>query len=317
MVSPPARPPPAPDAADTNALPGILCMSGGALALSVNDMAVKSLSGTYALHQVILLRSLIGIAFVVFVILVSGTGLRQLVTVRPGAHLVRVSFIVLSNLTFYLGLSVLPLADGVAIAFISPLLVTALSALVLGERVPPRLWLTLFVGLLGVVVMVRPGAGVIRPEALLVALSAASYACAHLMTRRMKTTESATTLAFYGQLGFVVVSTAFGVIVGDGHLAQATGGPLDFLFRPWLWPPAQDWPAFLATGVAVAAAGILLAQAYRLCRVAVVAPFEYVAMPMAIFWGVVVFGRWPSPWAWLGIALICGAGLLALYERRS
>lgn len=292
-------------------------MSGGALALSINDMAVKSLSGAYALHQVILIRSLIGVLFVFSVILGTRTGFRQLRTRRWAEHLMRVGLVMVSNVTYYLGLSVIPLADGVAIAFISPLLVTALSALVLGETVGPRLWAPLVVGLLGVMVMMRPGLGAIQPASLLIVISAVCYASAHIMTRRMKDTETAITLGFYVQVGFIAVSASFGLVAGDGHLAQSTGGPLDFLFRAWTWPPIADWPAFLSTGVAVAAAGILVAQAYRLCSVAVVAPFEYVAMPLAIFWGVLVFGRWPDLSAWIGIALICGAGLFALADKRA
>jgi drug/metabolite transporter (DMT)-like permease len=287
-------------------------MLSGAFALSVSDMSVKFLSGGYPLHEVILIRSLIGIAFVVAVILVTGTGFRQLQTHRAGAHLVRVGFVLLSNVTYYLGLAMLPLADGVAIAFIGPLIITALSAVVLGEVVGLRRWMAVLVGFVGVLVMLRPGSGLIQFAALLVAFSAVSYSCAHLMTRRMRTTESAIALGFYVQAGFIAVSALMGLTVGDGRLAGTQNATRDYLFRAWVWPTAADWPFFAATGIAVATAGILIAQAYRLSNAAVVAPFEYAAMPLAIFWGVLVFNQWPDPTAWIGIVLICGAGLFAL-----
>ena len=296
-------------------LTGVLCALGGSVSLSVNDMAVKSLSGHYALHQVILVRAAIGILFILGVILVTGTGFRQLLTSRPKDHLIRVSFVMVSNVTYFLGLAALPLADAVAIAFISPLLITALSVLVLGERVGPRRWAAVAVGLVGVLVMMRPGTGVIQPPALLVLASATCYASTHMMTRRMKDTEGTITLGFYVQLGFFLVSLMMGLWVGDGHLAEAPGTILAFLFRPWIWPPVADWPAFLATGLAVTIGGLLIAQAYRLCEAALVAPFEYTAMPFAIFWGVVIFGQWPEMTAALGIALICGAGLYALWRE--
>ena len=294
---------------------GILFAIGGGLTLSVNDVAIKFLSGSYALHQVILTRAFIGMALVLGVIYVSGTGFRQLITRRPKDHLIRVSIVMISNVTYFLGLAALPLADAVATAFIAPILVTLLSVVILGERVGPRRWAAVAVGMLGVLVMLRPGAGVIKPAAILVLISALCYAGSHMMTRRMRDTESAMTLNFFVQCGFIVVSTCMGLWVGDGHLAGSSDPSLAFLFREWVWPPMPDWPAFLATGMAVGIGGLMMSQAYRTCEAGLVAPFEYVGMPMAIFWGVVVFHQWPDAIAWVGIALICGAGLYTFWRE--
>lgn len=294
---------------------GILLAIGGSAVFSVNDVAIKALSGGYALHQVILTRSVISLIFVVCFMCCTGTGLRQLRTGRLRGHLMRVGFVMVSNIAYFLGLAALPLADAVAIAFISPLVVTLLSTLVLGEHVGPRRWAAVAVGLLGVIVMMRPGAGALQPAALLVLISACSYASTHMMTRRLKDTESAATLNFYVQVGFIFVSCAFGLTVGDGHLAGSANPSLAFLFRAWIWPPVADWPWFLATGLSVAIGGLMISQAYRLCAAAVVAPFEYAAMPLAILWGVTIFGQWPDLTAWFGIALICGAGLYTLWRE--
>ncbi len=296
-------------------LRGILFALGGALILSVNDVAIKSLSGTYALHQVILTRALVGMAVVLTVIALSGTGFRQLVTRRPGGHFLRVSIVMVSNVTYFLGLAALPLADAVATAFIAPIFVTLLSSVVLGEKVGPRRWSAVAVGMLGVVIMLRPGAGVIHAAALLVLISAFCYASSHMLTRHMRRTESAMTLNFFTTLGFIIVSSAMGLWVGDGHLSGSADPSIAFLFRPWVWPPAHDWPAFLATGLAVSIGGLMMSQAYRTTEAALVAPFEYAGMPMAIFWGVVVFGSWPDTIAWAGIALIGGAGLYTLWRE--
>jgi drug/metabolite transporter (DMT)-like permease len=226
-----------------------------------------------------------------------------------------VSIVMVSNVTYFVGLSLMPLADAVATAFVAPLLVTLMSAVILGEQVGPRRWAAVAVGMVGVVIMTRPGAGVIQPAAILVLISAFCYASSHMMTRRMRLTESAMTLNFFVQCGFILVSLSFGVFAGDGHLAQAPGSTWEFLFRPWHVPPVGDWWAFLATGVAVGVGGLMMSQAYRTTEAALVAPFEYVGMPMAIFWGVVVFGSWPDATAWAGIALICGAGLYTLWRE--
>ena len=294
---------------------GIFFAIGGGLVLSVNDVSIKFLSGAYPLHQIILIRALVGLAFLFILLRVTGLGFGQLLTRRPKDHLIRVSIVMVSNVTYFLGLAAMPLADAVAVAFVSPLLVTLLSIVVLGEKVGPRRWAAVGVGMLGVLVMLRPGSGVIQPAAILVLISALCYASSHMMTRRMRDTESAFTLNFYVQCGFILVSTTMGLVVGDGHLSGSTDASLAFLLRPWVWPPAHDWPAFLATGLAVGIGGLMMSQAYRLSEAALVAPFEYVGMPMAIFWGVVMFGTWPDATAWVGIALICGAGLYTLWRE--
>ena len=294
---------------------GILLALGGGITLSMNDLAIKALSGTYALHQVILIRAFIGMALVLGVMWYSAAGLRQIRTRRMGAHALRVSIVMVSNITYFVGLSLMPLADAVAVAFVAPLFVTLMSAVILREHVGPRRWAAVAVGLLGVVIMTRPGQGVIQPAAILVLISAFCYASSHMMTRRMRDSESAMTLNFYVQVGFILVSTGFGLIAGDGHLAQAPGSTWEFLFRPWHLPPVSDWWAFAATGLAVGIGGLMMSQAYRTTEAALVAPFEYIGMPMAIFWGVVVFGTWPDQTAWAGIALICGAGLYTLWRE--
>ena len=306
---------PADQPAPNLALTGILLALGGSVMLSVNDVAIKFLSGDYPLHQVILTRAIIGLVFLMALIRVSGTGFAQLRTGRPLDHLIRVSIVMVSNVTYFLGLAALPLADAVAVAFVSPLFVTLLSVVTLGETVGPRRWAAVCAGMVGVIIMLRPGGGVIQPAAILVLISAFCYASSHMMTRRMRLTESAMTLSFYVQIGFVLVSTTMGLVAGDGKFAGSANPSLAFLLRSWTFPPMADWPAFLATGLAVAIGGLMVSQAYRTCEAGLIAPFEYAGMPMAILWGVVVFGTWPDATAWVGIALICGAGLYTLWRE--
>lgn len=297
-----------------SALPGILLLAGGTALFTLNDMAVKHLSGGYALHQIILIRSLIGMAFLLVLMGRSPRGFAQVLTRNTRLHLLRVSVIMVSNLVYYTGLAYMEIADAAAISYISPLAITALSVLFLGEHVGPRRWAAVGVGMLGIVVMLRPGAGVFQPAALLVALSAFLYATGNLLTRRMGGSESAMTLSFYVQFGFILLCIAMGLWAGDGHLA--TDDPLwGFVFRPWVRPPGADWPWLLATGLSTSIGGLMVAQAYRTTEIGLIAPFEYTGMPMAIFWGVTVFGTWPDLTSWLGIALICGSGLYVTWRE--
>ena len=297
------------------ALVGILSAVGGSLVFSVNDVAIKFLSGSYALHEVVLIRSAVGLMVMLCCILPFHGGLPALRTQRLATHLLRALCVVASNLFYFLGLAAMPLADAVAVFFVAPLLITALSVPLLGEQVGPRRWFAVGLGLVGVIVMLRPGAGTFHRAALLPLVSAFCYACMHMLTRRMGMAEKAVTMAFYVQLSFICVCLLMGLVVGDGHLSQQSDPSLAFLFRGWSWPHRGDWPILIASGTASATGGFLIAQAYRICEAGLVAPFEYAAMPMAIFWGATVFGTWPDTTAWVGIALICGGGLYMFWRE--
>jgi drug/metabolite transporter (DMT)-like permease len=198
---------------------------------------------------------------------------------------------------------------------VSPLLMTILSVVVLGEKVGPRRWAAVGLGLLGVVIMFRPGEGLFQPAAILVLISALSYAAVNMMTRHMRATESAFALNFYVQCGFIIVCTGMGLAVGDGRFAGSDDASLAFLLRGWVWPATEDWPAFIACALSVSIGGLMIGQAYRLGEAALVASFEYVALPLAVIWGLVVFGTLPDVWGWVGIALIMAAGLYTLWRE--
>lgn len=300
--------------ARSQALTGILLAAGGSLIFSLNDLAIKLLSDSYALHQIILIRAVVAMGFILLVLGFSAQGFRQIATRLPATHLLRVAIIMVSNVTFFVGLAKMPLADAVAVAYVSPIIITLLSIVVLGEKVGPRRWAAVIVGMVGVIVMLRPGAGVIQPAAILVLISAALYASGNLLARKMGSTESAMTMGFYVQVGFIVVSLAMGLWAGDGRL-QAEGSLWEFLFRPWFWPPMADWPLFLLTGLSVGIGGLMVTQAYRTVEAGLIAPFEYVGMPAAILWGLVIFGTLPDATGWIGIALICGSGLYVIWRE--
>lgn len=282
---------------------------------SLNDTAIKFLSTGYALHQVVLIRAIIAAALLLAIIVPLEGGFGVLKTRRIGMHLIRGFCVVFANMTFFIGLSVLPLADTVAVFFISPLIITALSVVILGEKVGPRRWLAVCAGLLGVVIMVRPGSDQFQIALLLPVLAAVAYAFLHILTRKIGATESAATMSVYIQLTFIVVSGVIGLALGQGQLA-GKGGPLfEFMLRGWSWPDTRDWWILGLLGVSSAFGGFFISQAYRLAQASVIAPLEYTAMPMAIIFGILFFDEWPELTSWIGMSLIIGAGLFVFWRE--
>lgn len=288
---------------------GVLCAVGASVAFTLNDVAIKALSGGYALHQIILIRSTLALILTLGVVMPLTGGFGQLRTARPAMHLLRGAFAVAANMCFFTALATMPLGEATAIFFVSPLILAILSVVILGETVGPRRWLAIGTGLVGVAIVIRPGGMSFSVVSLLPLIAASFYAANHIMTRILGTRESAATLAFYIQITFCMFSLAIGVTLGDGRFDQdAQGAVLSFLTRAWIWPPVGDWPLLALAGLGSAAGGLLISQAYRICEAALIAPLEYVALPMAILWGFLVFGEWPDPIAWIGITLILSGG---------
>ena len=294
---------------------GALCAATSVIFFSINDVAIKFLSGGYALHQVVLIRSLIGLLIIVTIIAPLTTGRNIARTKKLKMHMLRGLCVVVANMTFFLGLAAMPLADAVAIFFISPLVITLFSVLFLGEVVGPRRWAAIAVGFIGVLVMMRPGTASFQIASLLPLVAAICYAGLHTLTRRIGSTESAATMAFYIQIMFIIVGVLFGLIVGDGRFGDQSDPSLAFLFRAWSWPLPGDYPIFLTIGAGIAIAGYLISQAYRVAEASFVAPFEYLALPMSVILGMVVFGEYPGGWDYFGMALILGAGLFTVWRE--
>ncbi len=298
----------------------ILFILLGMLCISVNDMGIKLLSGDYPLHQMVFVRSAIGVA-ISFVILRAEGGFALLRTDRPLLHALRAALIVVANMTFFAALAVMPLGAATALFFVAPLFITLLAIPVLGEPVGRHRMAAIAVGLLGVGVMMAPGVDwgdIGRVSLLLPVAAAACYAGMQVLTRKLGARSAASAMAIYIQSAFLLVSTGFFLAAGDGRFADGVEHPAAiFLLRAWVWPAAGDWWLFGLLGLMSAAVGYCLSMAYKHGTASVVASYEYVALPLAIFWGWAVFGEVPRPVVWLGIALIAGAGLYVFARERA
>ena len=294
---------------------GILCAICAAISFSVNDVSIKFISGTYPLHEIVLFRALISLIISLAILVPLDGGYRQLRTTKLHLHLLRGLLVVLANSFFFLGLAVMPLSDATALFFIAPVVITMFSVIFLGETVGKFRWAATAVGLLGAVVMLRPTSASFQPEAALPILAAFCYAGIHILARRMRGTERASTLSVYIQIVFLFVGLAMAGLFGDGRLAPGDGGSLDFLLRAWIVPPLSDVRILLLIGLSSAIGGFCVSQAYRVSEAAVIAPFEYVALVMSIIWSVSIFGSWPDSIAWIGTGLILASGLVVFWRE--
>jgi drug/metabolite transporter (DMT)-like permease len=294
---------------------GIACAIIASIAFTLNDSGVKFLSGGYPLHEVVLIRALVGASLTFFILIPLEGGYSILKTSRPLIHLCRGLLVVMANMLFFLGLAVLPVADTTAIFFVAPLIITAFSVIFLKEKVSFLRWSAVAVGLCGVMIIARPGSESFQYAAFLPLAAAVCYAGMHTLTRKIGVSEKAATMAFYIQLTFVVVSAGFGLVAGDGRFAGSEDPSIDFLLRSWIWPERNDWFVMFGLGLLSATGGYFISQAYRQCEAALIAPCEYLSMILAVIWGITIFGEWPDWVTYSGIGLIVSAGWFVFWRE--
>jgi drug/metabolite transporter (DMT)-like permease len=289
---------------------GMLSVAAGVSAFSVQDVIVKALSGTYPVHQIVVLRSLVALPVLLGVTLAESGGTLRIH--RIGLHLARGLLLYVSYTTYYLALARLPIADTVALTFTVPFFVTALGIPILGERVKARSWAAIGVGFLAVLLIVRPGFGLFEPAAVLPIVSALTYAISALLARRLGSTEGGGALALMATAVYLIAGALTALSLVGSKIPPDAHASVRFLLNPWIWPSVLDLGLLVACGLIAAFGFFCLGQGYRLAEANRVAPFEYAALPWGILWGYLFFDNVPDAPMIIGAAVIVSSGLYTL-----
>jgi drug/metabolite transporter (DMT)-like permease len=277
-------------------LRGTLLMVASTVFFACSDVITKQLAGVLPPVEIAWLRYATFALMVIPALALNG-GAPLLRSRHTGLQVLRGLGMVGSSILFTAGLSFMAVADATAVYFISPILIMALSVLFLGEVVRWRRWTAALVGLLGVLIVIRPGTSAFESAALLPLLGATSWAAAAVVTRRMSGQDQPlTTLAYSAFVGFLVLSAA-----------------LPFT---WVAPRWQEVLLGLAVGVLSTAGHWLVILAYRHANASAIAPFSYVQLLWATGLGYLAFGSLPDAWTALGAGVIAASGLYTAYRER-
>ena len=296
-------------------LKAIAFLLGAIFIYSLHDVIIKWISGNYPVHEIVMIRSIFAVIPILLIARVGG-GFHLLRTTHFGLQIIRALLMFASFMTYYLALAALPLAEAVSLFFSAPLFITILSVSALGEKVELGGWLAVFVGFLGVIVMLKPGGNMINPAALLALLSAFLYGTGSILTRRLGQTESGVALAFYPIITYIVFSTLVGIVLSFVPAAQQSHPSLAFLFRGWQVPAQDDLFLLIVLGLCAALGFYFLSQAYRLAPASAIAPFEYTAVPLSVVLGYIFWRDILGPQSIVGIVLIVGSGLYIFGSKK-
>lgn len=218
---------------------------------------------------------------------------------RPAYHTLRAALLIGATFLFFSALTYLPIADALAIFFVQPLILTAISPFVLGEKVGPRRWTAVAVGFAGTLVIIRPGFTELNPGTFLALGAGAALACYFAMTRRISGTAPAMVTTFHTSLMGTIITTAL-------------------ILTVWQAPTATQWGLLFLIGLIATVGHYLIVRAYDHAEASLLAPLAYTEMVMATLAGWWFFGDFPDGWTFAGVAiLIACATYISVRERKA
>ena len=275
---------------------GIALILLSTIFLGTSDVTAKYLSSTLPSIEIAWLRFLV-FGLIMMPAMVPGSPLYAMQSTRPAFQLWRGVALLGSSLFFITGLGFLPIAEASATGFVAPLFVTALSIVFLGEIVGLRRWLATAVGLIGVLIILRPGSNAFHPAALFPIVSAFAWACTLVMTRMMSGSERAITTMTYSSNSGVLILSALVPLV-------------------WVAPGWHGVLFGILIGLASTAGQWIVVLAFRHADASVLAPFSYTQLVWVSFLGFVLFGEVPDVWTLTGAAFIVASGLYTAHRER-
>jgi drug/metabolite transporter (DMT)-like permease len=277
-------------------LKGIGVMIIGMIGMAGTDAAGKWLmTNDYSVFQVIAVRGWIIVAMMLtWIVLTKRT--RQLRTKRLGAHGIRLVLAFGGPVMMFMALAEMPLADVTVIIFGSTFLTTALSVPLFKEKVGPHRWSAVILGFVGVLIALRPGAGLFEPIAILALLAGVAFATINLTARWLRDTESTLGITFYTMTGMAVLSS---------------------LAVPFVWQPIplMDLVIFGVMSVFTIIGYLGMTGAFVMAPVGVVAPFEYTVMIFAVISGYLIWGDVPDVYVWSGAGIIVASGVYLIQRE--
>src|SRR5258708_18016436 len=277
-------------------LAGIGWMLAGVALFSFNDALGKWLLSDYSVGELLLIRS--AAALVVLVPFLWSAGVEAFITApRPALQIVRIVLSALEVAMFFWAVSYLPLADAVTFYLAGPIYVTALSVILLGEKVGWRRWTAVIIGFAGVLLAMRPSAASFTLPALIALIGSIFFACLMIATRLLR--ETSNTVLIAGQIGGTLL---FGAVAAP---------------FAWLTPSPLDLALLALFGVLSIMALACVNLSLKLAAASVVVPYQYTIIVWAIVLGYGVFGDVPDPFTLAGAAIIIATGLYIFWRRQT
>lgn len=299
------KPAPEPDRADDNVRLGIFLIALFSLTIPIIGSSVKILGQTLNIAQITWTRFLLQVILIGLAIAITSNAFSKPWPKPIWPLALRGAVITLGSGLFYAALTILPLVEATAILFIQPLILTAMAALCLGERVGPLRWAAVITGLIGAYIVIGPNFTSIGWAALLPAGAAVCFAIASLITRVWAATA--------GAMMFQFITAATAITLLSTMMGLGTLGGVEMLTPRW--PTSNEAALLLFAGTGSTITNLMLVQGFRIAPPSAVAPFFYLEIVGATILGAIIFAQLPGPTTVLGTAIVVAAGLFVWWRE--
>lgn len=267
-------------------------MSAALVSFILMAISGRELAASFSTFQILFFRSVIGV--VVIGALVWLTGWQQIKTKRVGSHIGRNIAHFAGQYGWFLGLALISLAEVVAIEFTTPIWTAILAALFLKEKITlPRLVALIF-GIIGLLLILRPGAGVMSFASLVVLAGAAGYACSYIFTKSLSATETPLCILFY--MALMQLPLGFFPALTNFHWPQGS--------HEWFW--------VMVVGISSLTAHYCMTRAFKLADAGVVVPLDFLRLPLIAVVGFLFYGESLDIWVLFGALIMFGGNLINL-----
>ncbi len=295
---------------------GIILILLAMMVFSVQDSLMKYIYSFVSLYEVYLVRTLVSLVIMLLFLKLTKKPI-VFKTQYPLLTFCRVILFFFGFSSFYISLTVMPLATATALFFVTPFLITIFANLFLKEHIGPRRWGAVIIGFIGVYIVLNPDFRNFDYLSLTPILCAFCYSLSMIIIKKTSEKDSVYTQTFTFYFGAIIISSIFYYFIGDGQYNTSNHPASQFIFREWFENLEVSMLLMIFTGFTASAAFLLLFTAYSIASPAVVSPFEYSILLWSSLSGWIFFDEMLSLRTFIGIFVIVTSGIYIFMREKA
>ena len=295
---------------------GIILILLAMMVFSIQDGIMKHIYNLVSLYEVYFVRTVVSFVLILIILKIRKKPI-IFKSQYPLLTLFRVILFFFGFSSFYISLTVLPLATATALFFVTPFLITIFASIFLKEEIGPRRWSAVIIGFIGVYIILNPDFSNFDYLSLTPILCAFCYSLSMIIIKKTSDKDSVYTQTFTFYLGAIFISSIFYFIIGDGQYNTGVNPASEFIFKKWFTDFENSLFLMIATGVTASIAFLLLFTAYSIASPSVVSPFEYSILLWSSLIGWIFFEEIPSLRTVIGILIIVTSGIYIFMREKA
>ena len=295
---------------------GIILILVAMLIFAVQDSLMKYIYNYVALYEVYLFRTIVSFTLIIVYLKILKKPI-IFKTHYPLLTFCRVILFFFGFSSFYIALTVMPLATATALFFVTPFLITIFAKFILKDQIGPRRWMAVIVGFIGVYIILDPNFDDFDYFSLSPILCAFCYSLSMIIIKKTSKKDNVYQQMFQFYIGAMIISIIFYFFIGDGRYDTVDNPAAQFIFREWFSNLEFSLIYMIILGFTAAAAFLLIFSAYRIASPAVVSPFEYSILVWSTLSGWIFFNEVPKINTMIGMCLIVGGGIYIFIREKA